>query len=79
VRLNLKGNEMIKKLIAMRVEKLLNDLEAIADKHSERVVDATNEINPMNKAILTSIPPNEMKRIMSIREQLSVMQGIFSE
>jgi len=70
---------MIKKLIAMRVEKLLNDLEALTDKHSERIVDATNEINPMNKARLTSIPPNEMKRIMSIREQLSVMQGIFGE
>lgn len=70
---------MIKKLVAMRAEKLLNDLEVLTTKHSERITDAANEINPMNKARLTSIPPNEMKRIMSIREQLSIMQVVFGE
>jgi hypothetical protein len=70
---------MIKKLITIRVNYLLKEVDDIVSAYADRAVDAQNELSPIKQAIATSIPPKDMKRIMSIREQLMLMQGIFKE
>jgi hypothetical protein len=70
---------MIKKLIALRVAHLLNELDEIVSAYAERAVNAQNELSPIKQAIATSIPPKDMKRISSIIDQLQLMQGIFGE
>jgi Mg2+ and Co2+ transporter CorA len=70
---------MIKKLITMRANYLLKELDDIVSAYAERVVDAQNELSPIKRSMATTIPPKDMKRIMSIREQLMLMQGIFRE
>ena len=70
---------MIKKLIAMRVEKLLDELDRIFNAHTDRVVDSQNELSPMKQAISASIQPKEIKRIISIKEQLMFLQGMFGD
>jgi hypothetical protein len=75
----IKREKMIKKLISMRVAHLLNELDEIVSAYTERVLNAQNELSPLKKSIAASIPPKDMNRIMSIREQLILMQGIFGE
>jgi hypothetical protein len=70
---------MIKKLITIRVSYLLKELDDIVSAHSESVVNAQNELSPLKRSIAASIPPKDMKRIMSIRDQLLLMQGMFGE
>jgi DNA-binding transcriptional regulator YiaG len=70
---------MIKKLITLRVSHLLNELDEIVSAHSESVVNAQNELSPLKRSIAASIPPKDMERIMSIRDQLLLMQGMFGE
>jgi hypothetical protein len=70
---------MIKKLITIRVSYLLKELDDIVSAYAERVVNAQNELSPIKRAMETSIPPKDMKRISSIIDQLQLMQGIFGE
>jgi Mg2+ and Co2+ transporter CorA len=70
---------MIKKQITLRVSQLLNELDEIVSAYCERVINAKNELSPLKRSIAKSIPPKDMERIMSIREQLMLMQGIFGE
>jgi hypothetical protein len=70
---------MIKKLITIRVSYLLKELDDIVSAYADRAVDARNELSPIKRAMSTSIPPKDMKRISSIIDQLQLMQGIFRE
>jgi hypothetical protein len=70
---------MIKKLITMRANYLLNELDEIVSKYADRAVNAQNELSPIKQAMATSIPPKDMKRISSIIDQLQLMQGMFGE
>jgi predicted nuclease of restriction endonuclease-like (RecB) superfamily len=70
---------MIKKLITIRANYLLNELDEIVSAYAERVVNAQNELSPIKQAMATSMPPKDMKRISSIIDQLGLMQGIFKE
>jgi predicted transcriptional regulator len=70
---------MIKKLITMRANYLLNEIDQIISAYNDIVVNAQNELSPIKRAMETSIPPKDMKRIRSIMDQLQLMQGMFGE
>lgn len=70
---------MIKAIVTARVEKLLNELEEIAEREASNIVDAQNELSPIKKAVLTTIPPNDLKRVLSIRAQINFLNMIFTK
>jgi len=70
---------MIKTIITNRVNKLLAEIEEIADRVSQNLVDAQNELSLIKKASLSSIQPKDLKRIFSIQQQLQVLGAIFNK
>lgn len=66
-------------IVTARVNKLLNELEEISAREASNMVDAQNELSPIKKAALTSLSPNDLKRVLSIRAQIHFLNMIFTK
>jgi len=70
---------MINKLISMRVSFLLLELEQISDRLADLTISASDEMSPLKKVMHKVIEPKDLKRILSIKNQLELLGYIFNK
>jgi len=68
---------IIKRLIENRVNKLLDELEVLSDKISNRSVDAVGSLSPVEIAKANTLQPEELREFLNIQNRLNSLTLIY--
>jgi len=70
---------MVRGIVEARVKVLITELGAIALRTAEKEYDLLDETSPIKLSKKGVMPPKDMLALMSIRFELTVLEGLFDE
>jgi len=65
---------IIKRLIENRANKLLDELEEVSDRISNRIVNAHGSISPVELARASELPKEDLREIVNIQNKLTLLE-----
>jgi len=68
---------IIKKLIENRANKLLDELDVLSDKISNRSVNAMDSLSPVEIAKAGTLPPEDLREFLSIQNRLNSLTLVY--